>query len=145
MGQQSLYCRNLLLILVSIFSYPFMASTSSLSAQPNKQALSFDDARQWRTHSVSLSDDGAWYTKRYSLYDDPDSDQDTTSPSPFEDFFTEEHQTDVLYICSSEDGIIHRVPDGQKPKFSPASDWIAYQIKPKPDKKKEEKEKESEE
>ncbi|MEM7656824.1 MAG: hypothetical protein AAF399_11900, partial [Bacteroidota bacterium] len=112
-----------------------LTSIRPLTAQSTKQALSFSDLRQWRKNAVSLSDDGAWYTKTYRLYNAPEAEEDTTSPPPFEAYYQADNQTDVLYICSAADGIQYRVPDGRRPIFSSASDWIAYQIKPDSDNK----------
>ncbi len=99
-----------------------------LLGQGDKRPLTFSDVREWRTNSVTLSDDGLWYTKSYSLFDEPDPKRDTLAQKEAEKYFGEENQTDVLYICSVSDGMKYQVPDGSSPAFSSASDWIAYRI-----------------
>ncbi|WP_299365640.1 prolyl oligopeptidase family serine peptidase [Winogradskyella sp.] len=108
-------------------------------AQSKKEPLSFNDVRQWRTHSISLSDNGEWYTKLYSLFDKPESEKDTITEQKLENYFDDNNQTDILYICNSKEGIKYKVPDGSKPMFSHSSDWVAYQIKPKSEKDKSDK------
>lgn len=97
-----------------------------------KDTLSFDEIRMWRNHTVSMSDNGDWYTVNYSLIDEPESQTDSTKynlvEQKFKEYYGDDNQTDVLYICHSRDGIKFRIPDGSKPVFSPASDWIAYQV-----------------
>ncbi|MEM7373683.1 MAG: prolyl oligopeptidase family serine peptidase [Bacteroidota bacterium] len=114
-----------------------IAYNHQLHAQSKKTSLSFEDIQQWRTHTVTLSDDGAWYTVRYSLSDKSESKKDTTkekvSKQISKAYFGEENQTDVLYICSSTGGIAYKVANGTKAVFSAASDWIAYQITPESD------------
>ncbi|WP_299522969.1 prolyl oligopeptidase family serine peptidase [Winogradskyella sp.] len=113
-------------------------------AQSKKEPLSFNDVRQWRTHSITLSDNGEWYTKLYSLFDKPESEKDTITEQKLENYFDDNNQTDILYICNSKDGIKYKIPDGRRPAFSSASDWVAYQIIPKPKKDKSKKDKEEE-
>ncbi len=112
-----------------------------LAAQSGKEPFSFESVKLWRTHTTTLSDDGEWYTVRYSLFDKPESKKDTTKDNrtelKFKEYYGEDNQTDILYISSSKDGIKYRIPDGSKPVFSSASDWIAYQIKPDSEKKNE--------
>ncbi|MEL6655761.1 MAG: prolyl oligopeptidase family serine peptidase [Bacteroidota bacterium] len=116
--------RLLLTLLLSI------CITCQLIGQTEKSVLSFDDIRQWRTHSVTLADNGEWYTTLYSLSDESESPADSVTEQRIEGYFTDNNQTDVLYICSSTDGVKYKVPNGSKPRFSSSSDWIAYQIKP---------------
>ena len=125
--------------LVSLFFWV----SGALYAQSEKAPLTFDDVKLWRTHAATLSDDGEWYTVLYSLSDKPESKKDTTiknSRQPkVDEFYGEDNQTDVLYICNVKDGIKYRIPDGSKPVFSSASDWVAYQIKPESEKDKDKK------
>lgn len=107
-----------------------VAGINNVHAQAQKVPLSFDDIRQWRTHSVTLSDDGEWYTTLYSLFDKPDK-KDTTKESAAEKvkaYYTADNQTDVLYISNSKGEIKYRISDGSDPIFSEESDWIAYRI-----------------
>jgi len=120
-------------ILLSGLILLIFAGNNYLQAQTQKQALTFDDVRQWRTSSVTLSDDGEWYTTLYSLNDKPELITDSTNTKQAEQkaakFYQDDNQTDVLYICNSKDGVKYEIPGGSKPVFSSASDWIAYQIK----------------
>ncbi len=122
-----------------------IAGNNQLYAQAEKESLSFDDIRMWRTHSVTLSDNGEWYTKLYSLSDKPETKKDTLKENPSKQkiigYYQEDNQTDILYICSSKEGIKYQVPHGSKPVFSAASDWIAYQIKPESENNKDDKNK----
>ncbi|MEL6675069.1 MAG: prolyl oligopeptidase family serine peptidase [Bacteroidota bacterium] len=119
--------KPLLMILVLIMAVPAL-----LHAQ--KESLSFQDLRYWRTHAVSLSDNGAWYTKLYSLSDQSKAEKDSLTEQAFQAFYQEENQTDILYICSTTEGVKYQIKDGSKPTFSANSDWIAYQIKPEAEK-----------
>jgi len=125
-----------------IFSCLALGETG-LYAQADKEALSFEDVREWRSHAVTLSDNGEWYTTLYRLLDKPESAKDSIqkkrSEQIAETYYQENNQTDVLYICHAKDGVKYKVPDGTKPIFSAASDWIAYQIKPEPEKSKDQK------
>ncbi|MEM6377801.1 MAG: hypothetical protein AAF705_06295, partial [Bacteroidota bacterium] len=108
--------------------------TLPLKSQTEKIPLSFEDARQWRTHTVTLSDDGQWYTTLYNLFDKPDTKVDTSEESStvkkIKAYYEANNQTDVLYIFHAKDGMKYEIPHASKPIFSDASDWIAYQIKP---------------
>ncbi len=134
-------------ISISIIIILTFAGNNQLNAQSKKESLSFDDVRQWRTSSVTLSDDGEWYTKLYSLFDKPETQKDSTkenqSAEKINEYYQEDNQTDVLYICSSKDGVKYEIPSGSNPVFSAASDWIAYQVKPKSENKKDKKDKTS--
>ncbi len=105
-----------------------------LIAQSKKESLSFEDIRQWRTHSVTLSNNGEWYTTLYSLLDEPESKKDTIienqSKQKVDSYYQDDNQSDKLYISNAKDGVKYQITDGSKPVFSSASDWIAYQIKP---------------
>jgi len=118
----------------------FISISFALSGQTNKDPLSFDDLRQWRKHSVTLSDNGEWYTTLYSLRDKPEEAQDTSelsaSAKEIQEYFGAENQTDILYIHQVKEGLKYSIEDGMKPVFSSASDWIAYQITPETKKKK---------
>ena len=104
--------------------------SSQLIGQTEQSVLSFDDIRQWRTHSVTLTDNGEWYTTLYSLFDESESPADSVTEQRIEAYFKDDNQTDVLYICSATEGVKYEVPNGSKPRFSSSSDWIAYQIEP---------------
>lgn len=126
----------LIMLLLSV------AVATPLKAQSEKVPLSFDDVRQWRTHSISLSDDGKWYTTVYELFDKPEK-TDTASENGMAEkvkaLLTEGNQTDVLYISHAKDGIRYRIPRGTNPKFSDASDWVAYRIENEDEDQKDEK------
>ncbi len=107
-----------------------IGGNNNVSAQTNKVPLSFDDIRQWRTHSVTLSDNGEWYTTLYSLFDTPDK-KDTAKDGATEKvkvLYTEDNQTDVLYISNARGQVKYKIPKGSDPIFSEESDWIAYRI-----------------
>ena len=118
-----------------------LAGINNLQAQSKKKTLTIEDVELWRNHSLSLSDDGDWYTVLYSLTEKPESEKDSTNENKDIkkkdlDFYGEDTRTDVLYICNSETGVKYQIPDGSKPVFSSASDWIAYRIESKSLKKK---------
>ncbi len=103
--------------------------------QSKKKSLSLEDLSLWRKHTVTLSDNGEWYTKQYSLYRESKSTKNILKAQRFAKYYPEDNQTYVLYICHSKDGIKYQVPDGAKPIFSASSDWVAYQIKPASERK----------
>lgn len=124
-----------------IISFLF-AGANNILAQSKKKTLTIEDVELWRNSSVTLSDDGMWYTILYSLIEKPDSKSDTTKENGDKkdlDFFGEDTRTDVLYICHSETGVKYEIQDGSNPEFSAASDWIAYRIKSESEKKEKEK------
>ena len=43
---------------ISFLLLCFVLSSWQIEAQSDKKSFTFDDVRQWRTHAVSLSDDG---------------------------------------------------------------------------------------
>ena len=120
-------------ILLNVIVLTLFAN-NQLAAQSKKESLSFEDIKEWREHSTTLSDNGEWYTTLYSLYDEPKVKKDTLKENSAEqkvkEYFGDDNQTDVLYICNSKDGIKYKIPKGSNPLFSSASDWIAYQIEP---------------
>ena len=116
-----------------------LSTKSQLFSQTKKGPLTFDDIRQWRTHKVSLSDNGQWYTILYNLNDKPEGKKDTIAEQKAAKFFDKNNKTDVLYINSANSGIKYQIPKASKPIFSSSSDWIAYQIKPEIDGKKKDK------
>jgi dipeptidyl aminopeptidase/acylaminoacyl peptidase len=132
-----------LFITVSIIALLSLSGYNELQAQSNKKVLGIEDVKLWRNHSVALSDDGEWYTVLYSLREKPESKKDTTKENgtkkKINDYYGEDNQTDTLYICNSKDGVKYQVSDGSKPKFSSASDWVAYQIKPESEKEEKDK------
>ncbi|MEZ4993687.1 MAG: prolyl oligopeptidase family serine peptidase [Saprospiraceae bacterium] len=101
--------------------------------------FTINDSRLWRMHAVALSDNGEWYTTHYHLLDKAESKKDTALEKLVEqtssEFYDENNQTDVLYIHNVKEGIKYKIPDGNNPVFSFASDWIAYKIKPESDAK----------
>lgn len=113
-----------------------------LLAQSEKEPLSFNDARLWRSHTTVLSDDGKWYTNHYTLIDKPKSKKDTVLQQlvekTSEEFYTDNNKTDVLYIHNVKSGLKYQIPDGSKPVFSNDSKWIAYKIVKKVEKEKKE-------
>jgi len=128
--QKSIY----LIILIVIISYGLGYS------QADKKVITLDDVKLWRSHRVTLSDNGQWYTVLYSLTEKPDPKKE--KPKPKKDSKKDDDKskeiatygknalTDVLYIRSVGSKKVYQIPRGSKPKFSPASPWIAYIIKP---------------
>ncbi len=117
-----------LILLVSL------SLTSGLKGQTGKKALGLDDIELWRNNSVTLSDNGKWYTVLYSLNERPDAGSNQNagkkdSTKNETDFYGSDAKTDVLYICNS-DGIKQRIERGANPRFSSSSEWIAYSIEP---------------
>lgn len=127
-------------VLFSIAILLTIAGNDKLYAQSKKKSLSIEEMRLWRGHSVTLSDNGQWYTTNYRLSDKPKK-KDTTLEKKAKAFYKKTNQTDVLYIFNTKGGLKYQVPRGSKPIFSSASDWIAYQIKPKASKGKSKKNK----
>ncbi len=125
-----------------------IAITSSIYSQTEKKIITFDDAKLWRNHSVTLSDNGEWYTVLYSLIEKPEigksdkikkeSDENGYDKNDIA-IYGKDAMTDVLYIRYSGSKKEYLVPMGARPKFSAKSNWIAYFILPEPkkDKKKE--------
>ncbi|MGB2843762.1 MAG: hypothetical protein WBC02_02790, partial [Candidatus Aminicenantaceae bacterium] len=115
------------------------AGIGDVQAESNKKILSIKDVQLWRNHSVTLSDDGKWYTVLYSLREKPEPQKDAKEKSKDEKekdtekeiaIYGENARTDVLYIGNAQSGVKYQIPKGFEPKFSSASDWIAYLIKP---------------
>ena len=115
---------------------------SQLAGQAEKTALSFDDIRLWRSHAVTLADNGEWYTILYSLFDEPESPIDSITEQRIQAFYDEDNKTDVLYICNAAGGVKYQIPHGSNPIFSSTSDWVAYQIKPESEENEESEEEE---
>ncbi len=118
---------------------------SSLCAQAQKEPLTFKDVRLWRTHSVTLSDNGEWYTTHYRLTDKSETKKDTILErlvqSTGSEFYDDNNQTNVLYVHNAKKGVKYKIPDGSKPVFSSNSEWIAYKIEPESNKKEKDAEK----
>ena len=53
-----------------------LAGNNNLQAQSKKKTLTIEDVELWRNHSVTLSDDGKWFTVLYSLTEKPESKKD---------------------------------------------------------------------
>ncbi len=133
-------------LLITILLYAItLAGTGNIQAQPDKKILRIEDVELWRNNSVTLSDDGNWYTVIYSLIEEPrQADKDSVEGQNDKedlDFYGKDSRTDVLYIYNSDTGLKYQVPDGSNPVFSSSSEWIAYSINPEAEKEgKEEKE-----
>ena len=129
-------------IYLSIIFLIAFAGNNELMAKTEKKSLTIEDIKLWRSSYATLSDDGEWYTVQYTYRDKPETKKDTTKENSdennIEDYYTENNQTNVLYIGSANDGIKYRIPDGRKPFFSSESDWVAYQIEPEKDEDKKE-------
>lgn len=110
-------------------------TSNTFRAQSEKVPLSFEAIRQWRSHSVALSDNGKWYTTNYRLSDKPEGEKDSIIEKKYTKFLDDNNQTDVLYISHERDGIKYKIPNATRPLFSSSSEWIAYQIQPESDKK----------
>ena len=133
-------------ILFSIAILLTIVGNHTLQAQSKKKPLTIEEVRSWRGNSVTLSDNGQWYTTHYSLFDKPEK-SDSTLEQKAKAYYKDNNQTGMLYIFSAKGDLKYKIPRGSKPVFSAASDWIAYQIAPKKDKGKDkiqEKEKEKE-
>jgi dipeptidyl aminopeptidase/acylaminoacyl peptidase len=134
--------KKMLLVLILI------SFCSSLMAQatPPQKTVTLEEMKTWRNNSVTLSDDGKWYTVLYTLTEKPKADEKTTKEIATEPEekgkekkgeqiieelspFGKTEQTDVLYIHNASSGQVYEIPDGSRPLFSPCSEWIAYSIK----------------
>lgn len=134
------------LVSVGLLLCAILAGNYNLQAQQQKDILTIEDVKLWRTHSLTLSNDGNWYTVLYSLMEKPEPENASKKDSSALqkdsiDLYGEDFSTDVLYICNLKNGIKYRISKGSKPKFSANSEWIAYVITPEQDKKKKTKEK----
>lgn len=138
--------KKIILFLSLIITF-FILGLNDLQAQSEKKILEIEDVKLWRTHAVTLSDNGEWYTVLYSLREKADAKPDSISKAYAEQiskkFYDQTNQTDTLYICNSVSGVKYEIKDGKRPVFSAASDWVAYQIKS--DKEVEKKDKKAEE
>lgn len=119
-------------ILLSVIVFPSFGN-NELFAQINKEPLPLEDIPLWRTHSLTLSDNGKWYTALYSFIDKPaDKTRQNLIVQKLSSYLDQDNQTDILYISNSSSGIKYRIPHGSGPKLSSASDWIAYKVEPVP-------------
>lgn len=138
--------KKIILFLSLIITFSLLG-LNDLQAQSEKKILEIEDVKLWRTHAVTLSDNGEWYTVLYSLREKADAKPDSISKAFAEQiskkFYDQTNQTDTLYICNAVSGIKYEIKDGKRPVFSAASDWVAYQIKS--DKEVEKKDKKAEE
>jgi len=140
--------KTYLFLLVYLLFFFCFAGIGDVQAESNKKILRINDVKLWRNHSVTLSDDGKWYTVLYSLSEKPEPQKDAKEKSKDKKekdadkdiaIYGENARTDVLYIGNAQSGVKYQTPKGFKPKFSSASDWIAYQIKPESSPEKKEK------
>ncbi len=93
----------------------------------SKKILRLEDVELWRNSSVSLSDDGNWYTVIYSLTEKPEKeDGDAAKDSVDQALYGKDARTDVLYIYNTKSGLKYKIPKGTNPVFSSSSRWIAY-------------------
>lgn len=109
---------------------------NNVQAQSDKKVLKTEDVELWRNNTVTLSDDGNWYTVLYSLTEKPEQNGDAAEEKDDKeiqdiDFYGKDARTDVLYISNVTNGIIYQVPGGSNPQFSSSSQWIAYIKEPK--------------
>ena len=130
----------------AIFVVSLFAGMANLQAQSEKEILNIEDVELWRNHSLTLSDDGKWYTVLYSLIEKPEQKKGTkkdSTDSNLIDYKTygEDIGSDTLYIINSAGGVKYRIANATNPQFSASSKWIAYRIKPKPEDEEKEKEK----
>lgn len=134
------------IISLSILIAFFLTGNNDLHAQSEKKILGIEDVKLWRSHSVTLSDNGQWYTVLYRLNEKPGSKKDSIKTKYGEEiakkFYNQKNETAILYICNAKSGVKYEVKDGKMPVFSAASDWIAYQIKPESDEDEDEDEEE---
>jgi len=141
--RKDLLRKTCLFVLLATIGFNFGYSKSK------KQIITIQDVKLWRSHSVTLSDNGKWYTVLYSLVEKPKIEEETKSvkKKPVKkqkSIYCKNAKTDVLYIRQSESGKEFKMPNGSKPIFSPSCEWIAYEIKPLPKKGEEKKDKKKE-
>ena len=121
------------MIIAGLF-FTIFAGTGNIQAQSGKKILRIEDVELWRNNSITLSDDGSWYTVIYSLTEKPEQPGKGSKEGKTEKdnagFYGKDAKTDVLYIFNSEEGLKYQVPDGSNPAFSSSSEWIAYRISP---------------
>ena len=123
---------------------------TGIYAQTGKKPVTLEDAKLWRRHSVTLSEQGDWYTVLYSLTEKPEAEKSEKNKKELDAkgydkndiaLYGKDAMTDVLYIRKRGSKKEYLVPRGATPRFSAASDWVAYFILPEPkkDKSKEDK------
>lgn len=129
------YSRSFLLF-VFILMISFTAVNNNLQAQSSKKTLTIEDVELWRNHSVTLSDNGNWYTVLYSLTEKPEPDKngEKINKEKMDSvdiyIYGKESRTDILYIYSTKKGLKYEIPSGSNPVFSSSSEWIAYTMEP---------------
>lgn len=130
---------SLILLLLILLSSVLIAQT-----EPQQKTITLEEMKTWRNSSVTLSEDGKWYTVLYTLLEKPDEDKKAEKAKKSESQdgekeqkeepkspFGKTEQTDVLYIHSSASDQVIEIPDGSSPRFSPCSQWIVYSIESK--------------
>ena len=138
------------IILIVLLTFIF---ANFIFPQLKKQTLAIEDIKLWRKHSVTLSDDGNWYTVLYSLTEKPDEKtgkkktkkklKKKEKKKEKLSIYGKNAETDTLYIRNSKSKKEYKIKNGSKPVFSFDSNWVAYIIKPESPKKKEKKTKSS--
>lgn len=131
---------NALQKIICLIILVFFAGIGNVYSESNKQAITFDDVKLWRYHSVTLADNGEWYTLLYSLREKPEPEKDKKPAQKDAEnkdddkkdiaLYGKKAMTDVLYIRHAKSKKEYAIPDGSKPLFSSTSEWIAYSIKP---------------
>lgn len=132
--------KNLFILFFLLILIPTLTFTRNV-----KKTITIEDAKLWRQNKVTLSDNGMWYTVLYSLTEKPAQDKNKTSAKNNTKKDEQKKKdialygkgalTDVLYIRNAGSKKEYQIPKGSNPLFSPTSDWIAYSIKIKSDKK----------
>lgn len=108
--------KKIILFLSLIITFSLLG-LNDLQAQSEKKILEIEDVKLWRTHAVTLSDNGEWYTVLYSLREKADAKPDSISKAFAEQiskkFYDQTNQTDTLYICNAVSGIKYEIKDGK--------------------------------
>ena len=92
----------------------FLVGIGNIYAEANKKIITIKDAELWRSHSVTLADNGEWYTLLYFLTEKPDPAKENNSAK--KDLkkkdkkkketavYGKNAQSDVLYIRRADSG-----------------------------------------
>ena len=90
-------------ITVSIIFLIAFSGISNVNAQSSKKILNVEDVELWRNNSVTISDDGNWYTVLYSLSERPEQNNDSTKGKKDKEDEDEEIMMDNQEAVQSSD------------------------------------------
>ncbi len=125
--------------IVRIYLLFTLLFSSLLITQTEKKEIKIEDAKLWRYHQTTLSENGKWYSVKYLLIEKPEqankkADKKDKTEKGFDkkdiELYGKDAMTNVLYIRNIKSKKEYLIPKGARPLFSPKSDWVAYNIIP---------------